>query len=187
MFKDQLWKNMEAYMDIYDDKKQYSSWTMLKAWGKCFKSSKGMGTRLNPKKYVFGVTLRKFLEYLILASGIEANLCKIQELISMRPPSNLKGIQQLNGRIVALNIFISKCTDKCLLFFKLLRKNTSMFLEQGLQCDFLRNQTILRHPYLSNPCSHGNIIFIPCCQPSNFDGVLLVEREKFNIPFTMSV
>ena len=40
----------------------------------------------------------------------------------MEPPRNIKEVQSLTGRVVALNRFISKATDKCLPFFKVLKK-----------------------------------------------------------------
>ena len=40
----------------------------------------------------------------------------------MNPPQNVKEIQSLTGRIAALNRFVSKATDKCLPFFRVLRK-----------------------------------------------------------------
>jgi len=40
----------------------------------------------------------------------------------MSPPKNIKEVQSLNGRVVALNIFIFRATDKCLPFFKTLKK-----------------------------------------------------------------
>jgi hypothetical protein len=40
----------------------------------------------------------------------------------MQPPRTLKQLQQLTGRIAVLNRFISRSTDKCLPFFKILKK-----------------------------------------------------------------
>ena len=40
----------------------------------------------------------------------------------MTPPKNVKEVQSLNGRVVALNRFASRVTDKCLPFFKTLKK-----------------------------------------------------------------
>ena len=54
--------------------------------------------------------------------GIEANLDKIQAILDMKFPQNIKEIQSLTGRVAALNRFVSKTTDKCLPFFKILRK-----------------------------------------------------------------
>ena len=54
--------------------------------------------------------------------GIEANPDKIQVILDMEPPKNIKEVQSLIGRVAALNRFVSKATDKCLPFFKILRK-----------------------------------------------------------------
>ena len=41
----------------------------------------------------------------------------------MAPPKNVKEVQSLNGKVAALNKFVSKETDKCLLFFHTLKKS----------------------------------------------------------------
>lgn len=40
----------------------------------------------------------------------------------MAPPKNTKEVQSLNNRVAALNKFVSRATDKCLSFFKVLKK-----------------------------------------------------------------
>lgn len=77
--------------------------------------------KLNPAKCVFGVGSGKFLGFLVSHRGIEANLEKIQALISMAQPNTRKEVQSLIGRVAALNRFISKATDQCLRFFKALK------------------------------------------------------------------
>ena len=64
----------------------------------------------------------KFLGFMVSHRGIEANLDKIQAILNMEPPRNIKEVQSLTGRVVALNRFVSKITDKCLPFFKVLKK-----------------------------------------------------------------
>ena len=54
--------------------------------------------------------------------GIEANPNKIQAILDMKPPRSIKEVQSLTKRVAALNKFVSKTTDKCLSFFKVLRK-----------------------------------------------------------------
>ena len=54
--------------------------------------------------------------------GIEANLNKIQAILSMEPLRNIKEVQSLTERVAALNRFVFKATDKCLPFFKVLKK-----------------------------------------------------------------
>ena len=77
--------------------------------------------RLNTTKCAFGVTSKKFLEFLISQWKIEANPEKIKAIIDMRHPDTKKEVQQLNGRIIALSRFIFRSIERCLPFFKTLR------------------------------------------------------------------
>ena len=79
--------------------------------------------KLNPSKCAFGVASREFLGFMVSQRGIEANPDKIQAILNMEPPKNTKDVQSLTGRVAALYKFISKATDKCLLFFRVLRKS----------------------------------------------------------------
>ena len=54
--------------------------------------------------------------------GIEANPDKIQTLLGMEPPRNIKEVQSLTKRVADLKRSVSKATDKCLTFFKVLKK-----------------------------------------------------------------
>ena len=78
--------------------------------------------RLNPSKCAFRVSSGKFLGFMVSQRGIKANPNKIQAILSMKPLKNVKEVQSLTGRVVALNRFVSKATNKCLPFFKVLRK-----------------------------------------------------------------
>ena len=43
--------------------------------------------------------------------------------MEMTPPRNVKEVQSLNGKLAVLNRFMSRATDKCLLFFRMLKKS----------------------------------------------------------------
>ena len=55
------------------------------------------------------------------------NQDKIKIVLDMLPPSNVKDIQRLIGRIAALSRFVSRASDKCRPFFQVLKKS--------FQCD----------------------------------------------------
>ena len=48
--------------------------------------------RLNPSKCAFGVSSGKFLGFMVLHRGIEANPDKIQAILNMEPPRNIKEV-----------------------------------------------------------------------------------------------
>ena len=54
--------------------------------------------------------------------GVKANPDKTQAILDMKPPRSIKEVQSLIGRVAALNRFVSKATDKCLTFFKVLKR-----------------------------------------------------------------
>ena len=78
--------------------------------------------KLNPSKCEFGVTGRNFLGFMVSQRGIEVNPDKIQAIIEMAPPRNMKEVQSLNSKVAVLNRFVSRATDKCLPFFYTLKK-----------------------------------------------------------------
>ncbi|XP_075669958.1 putative mitochondrial protein AtMg00860 [Castanea sativa] len=78
--------------------------------------------KLNSSKCAFGVLLGKFLGIMVSHRGIEANPNKIQAILNMEPPRNVKEVQSITGRVVALNRLVSKAINKCLPFFKVLKK-----------------------------------------------------------------
>ena len=79
--------------------------------------------KLNPGKCAFGVTAGKFLGFMVSQRGIEVNPDKIWAIIEMEPLRNVKEVQSLNGKIATLNRFVSRATDKCLPFFRMLKKS----------------------------------------------------------------
>ena len=76
--------------------------------------------------------------------GIEANTEKVKAILEMSSPRMVKEVQSLTGRIATLNRFVSKVTDKCLPFFKTLKKVFSWTEECETALQELKR-------YLSNP------------------------------------
>ena len=79
--------------------------------------------KLNPNKCVFRVTAGKFLGFMVSHRGIEVNPEKIRAIMELAPSKTVKEVQSLNGKITALNRFISRATDKCLPFFCILKRS----------------------------------------------------------------
>ena len=88
-----------------------------------FNTLRSYNMKLNPSKCVFGVTTGKFLGFMVSQRGIEVNPEKVRAIIELGPPRTVKEVRSLNGKIAALNRFVSKSTDKCLPFFRILRKS----------------------------------------------------------------
>jgi len=73
--------------------------------------------RLNSTKCIFGISSSKFLGFMVSQREIKANLEKVKAILDMTSLRSVKEVQRLIGRITALNRFVSRATDKCLLVF----------------------------------------------------------------------
>ena len=107
-------------MEIYIDDILVKSTTVdlhIAYLAKAFQILKEHNMKLNPAKCAFGVSAGKFLGFIVNNREIEANPDKIKAVIDMPPSSNIKEVQHLTGRIVALSRFVSKASDKCQPFF----------------------------------------------------------------------
>ncbi|XP_030955724.1 uncharacterized protein LOC115977839 [Quercus lobata] len=121
MFRPQIGRNVEVYVDDMFVK-SIDEGSHLDDLQETFETLRRYKMKLNPSKCAFGVSSGKFLGFMVSPRGIEANPDKIQAILNMEPPKNIKEVQSLTGRVAALNRFVSKATDKCLPFFKVLRK-----------------------------------------------------------------
>ena len=105
--------------------------------------------KLNPGKCAFEMTTGKFIGFMVSQRGIEANLNKIRAIIEMAPPRNVKEVQSLNGKIAALDKFVSRATDNCLPFFRTLKKSFEWTTE--CQQAFEDLKTYISSPLLLSP------------------------------------
>ena len=78
--------------------------------------------KLNPTKCVFTVSLGKFLGFMVSQRGIGTNPDNIRVIMEVKFLKTVKEVQSLTGKVAALNRFISRAIDKCLPFFKVLKK-----------------------------------------------------------------
>ena len=62
------------------------------------------------------------MRFMVSQRSIEANPNKIREVMEVKFPKTVKEVQSLVGKVAVLNKFVSRVTDKCLPFFKILKK-----------------------------------------------------------------
>ena len=122
MFTQQIRRNVQVYVDdmLVKSRREENHLEDLK---EIFNTLRSYKMRLNPGKCAFGVTARKFLGFMVSQRGIEANSDKIRAIMEMAPPRNVKEVQNLNGKIAALNRLVSRATNKCLPFFRTLKRS----------------------------------------------------------------
>ena len=81
----------------------------------------------------------------------------------MKSPTTIKEVQILNGRLVALNYFLSISTDKCKPFFLAIKKNgADFFWNDQYEAAFLRLKAYLASPpLLSKPLPDETFVPLP--------------------------
>ena len=112
MFQKQIGASMEVYIDDMLVKSIKPELHILHL-AEAFQILKSYNMKLNPAKCAFGVFVGKFLGFIVNNQGIEVNPDKIKVVLDMLPPSNIRDIQRLTGRIAALSYFVSRASHKC--------------------------------------------------------------------------
>lgn len=121
VFQEQLCKHVEVYVDNHLVKSN-SVELYPQHLANVFNMLCRVGIKLNPTKYTFGVTRKKFLGHFITKRGIEANPNQIRAIWNMKALTTQNKVQELVGRLAALSHFISHSIDRCKPIFILLRK-----------------------------------------------------------------
>ena len=121
------------------------------------------------------MTARKFLGFMVSQRGIEVNPEKIRAIMELKPPRMVKKVQSLNGKIAALNRFISRVTDRCLPFFRTLRRSFQWTDECQMAFDNLK--TYLSSPPLLNPSKPREELYLYLAISQAVVSAVLVREE----------
>ena len=170
MFQKQIGTFMEVYIDDMLVK-SIKAKLHINHLAEAFQVLKSYNMKLNPAKCSFGVSARKFLGFIINNRGIEANPDKIKVVLDMLPPSNIKDIQCLTGRIAALSRFV----DKCRPFFQVLKK--AFQWDAHCQEAFTALKTYLSSPPILVSPSEGELLTLYLAI-SDFATSATLERER---------
>ena len=93
----------------------------------------------------------------------------------MEPLKNIKEVQSLTGRVAALNRFVFKATDKCLPFFKILRKAFKWTDE--CQKAFQDLKVYLTTAPLLSPSIPGEELYLYLAVSSHAASLALIREE----------
>jgi hypothetical protein len=117
------------------------------------------GLKMNPNKCAFGVSAGEFLGFLVHEGGIEVGKKSMKAIDEVVPPTNLKELQTLLGKINFVRRLISNLSQKVLPFSPLLRlKKDQKFVwgdEQQKAFDeikeYMKEPPVLVPPQLNKP------------------------------------
>ena len=180
MFAPQIGRNVQIYVDDMLVKSQREG-DHLEDLRETFDTLCSYNMKLNPGKCAFGVMAEKFLGFMVSQRGIEANPDKIQAIMEMTPPRNVKEVQSLNGKVAVLNRFVSRAMDKCFPFFRTLKKS----FEWTAKCQqaFEELKAYLSALPLLSPSQLGEELFLYLVVSSTaVSAALIREEEKVQKP-----
>ena len=176
MFANQICKNVQVYVDdmLVKNRREDDHLQDLK---ETLDTLRSYNMKLNLSKCAFGATTGKFLRFIVSQRGIEANPDKIRAIVEMVPPKNVREVQSLNGKVAALNRFMSRVTDKCLPFFHTLKKSFEWIAE--CQQAFEDLKVYLSSPSLLSPSRPREELFLyMAVSPAAVSATLVREEDK---------
>jgi hypothetical protein len=115
--------------------------------------------KMNSDNCAFGVSAGEFLGFLVHEGGIEVGKKSMTAIDEVVPPTNLKELQSLLGKINFVRRFISNLSQKVLLFYPLLRvKKDQKFVWGDEQHkafneinEYMKEPPVLVPPQLNKP------------------------------------
>ena len=181
MFSHQIGRTVEVYVDnmLVKSKDKANHLDDLK---ETFSALCKYNIKLHPAKCVFAIASGKFLGFMVSQQGIEANLDKVKAIIEVTSPKTMKEVQSLTSKVATLNRFVSRATDKCMPFFKVLKKAFQWTdkCEEGLA----KLKEYLMKPPLLSPLVIGEKLYLYLVVSSTtISSALIREEENVQKPF----
>ena len=175
MFTHQIRRNVQVYVDDMLVKSLREN-DHIDDLRETFDTFRSYNMKLNPSKCMFEVTAGKFLGFMVSERGIKVNPEKVQTIMELEPPRTVKEVQNLNGKIAAINRFVSKATDKCLPFFRTLKK----LFEWTAECQkaFKNLKKYLSSPPLLNPSKPRKELYLYIAVSLTVVSAALVREEE---------
>ncbi|XP_050217597.1 uncharacterized protein LOC126668447 [Mercurialis annua] len=177
VFKDQLGKNVEVYVDDIVVKSRGIE-DHAGDLAETFEKLKKFNLKLNPDKCVFAVRSGKFLGHLISEKGIEANPEKIEAIMNMKAPTSVKEVQKLDGRVAALGRFMSCSAKRCLPFFKIMKNTKNFKWTDECNTTFEELKVYLSTPPVLGRPEPGEILYLYLSVNDETAAAVLVKEDK---------
>ncbi|KAK3040487.1 hypothetical protein RJ639_028772 [Escallonia herrerae] len=115
--------------------------------------------------------------------GIKANPEKIKAIQTMTSTKTVKQVQELTGRVVALGRFITRSAERCLPFFKAIRKAKNFVWTDDCQKSFEEHKTYLSSlPLLSKLLPREHLFLYLSVTEVAASGVLVREEDGVQKP-----
>ena len=119
--------------------------------------------------------------FMVSQRGIEVNPKKIQAIMELTPLKTVKEVQSLYGKVAALNGFVLRAMNKCLPFFRILKKSFEWITE--CQQAFEDLKACLSSPPLLSPSKPKEELFLYfAISPAILSAALIREKDGVQKP-----
>ncbi|GLT26704.1 hypothetical protein SLA2020_017500 [Shorea laevis] len=134
---------------------------------------------MNPLKCAFGVSSGKFLGFIVRHRDIEIDQSKIEAIVNMPPPKNLRELKSLQGKLAYIRRFISNLAGRCHPFSKLMKKDAPFVWDEACQNAFESIKKYLLHPpILVAPIPGRTLILYIAAQEYSLGALLAQVNEE---------
>ncbi|XP_056169085.1 uncharacterized protein LOC130138612 [Syzygium oleosum] len=178
LFHDMMHKEVEVYVDDMIAKSKHGE-DHIEVLRKLFDRLRRFKLRLNPAKCMFGAKSRKLLGFMVSSRGIEIDPSKVKAICDLKPPSTVKEIRSLLGRLNYVARFISQLSETAKPFFKLLKKNAKVKWDTDCQEAFEKIKQYLSHsPVLVPPVPRVPLILYLTIHDESLGALLAQKRPS---------
>ncbi|KAL6214275.1 hypothetical protein ACLB2K_013712 [Fragaria x ananassa] len=148
IFHDMMGTEVEDYVDdlVVKSKTRGEHWSILR---KVLKRCRAYKVKMNPKKYSFGVSIGKFIGFVVHSRGIDVDPNKARAIASTAPPSNQKQLKSFMGRLSYIRRFIPGLAAVIKTFAPLLKKCTKFLWTEECEKVYEKVQQLVTK-YLSS-------------------------------------
>lgn len=122
IFHDMMHDCIEDYVDDVAVKSKKSTQHINDLW-RVFIRCRDYNQKMNPLKCAFGVSLGKFLGFVIHQKGIDVDPTKAKPIQDINPPKTVKELKSFMGKVSYIRRFIPALSELTEPFHKLLKKN----------------------------------------------------------------
>ena len=142
IFHDMMHCELEDYVDniVVKSRRREDHFKVLR---KVFERCRIFKLRMNSLKCAFGVSVGKFLGFLVHSRGIDVDLAKAIAIATIKPSATVKELKSFLGKVSYIRRFTPGLASITSAFTKLLRKGKGFEWGEVQQAAFRRLQQIM--------------------------------------------
>ena len=145
---------------------------------KIFERCRRYNIRLNPHKCVFCVTSGRLLGFIVSKNGIMIDPFKVEAILKLPPPRNIRQLQSLQGKANFLRRFLANFAEVTKGYMHLLKKDTPFYWDDQADRSFeALKKALTSSPLLSPPDFSRDFLLYLAAAESTMGMVLVQEGD----------